>query len=72
MHENNVVELKTQRDEGSKDFLTEVLRSGAQKLLANAIEAEVNEFLSQHQKPLADGRQQYVRNGYLSERDLST
>lgn len=70
MSENNVIELKM--PEASPDMLTEIIRNGAKKLLAAAINAEVEEFLATHQKSMDDGRQQYVRNGYLPERGLQT
>ena len=70
MSENNVIELKM--PETAQDMLTEVIRSGAKKLLAAAINAEVEEFLAIHQKLMEDGRHQYVRNGYLPERDIQT
>lgn len=70
MNEDNLIELKT--PEPVSDLLTEVLRQGAKKLLALAINLEVEEFLNKHQKPLEDGRQRYVRNGYLPERGIQT
>ena len=57
----------------SEDELTEVLRSGTQKLLAQAIEAEVESFLSVYSSlSLADGRRRVVRNGYQPEREVRT
>lgn len=58
---------------GSQDSLGEILRRGAQQLLAQAIEAEVAEWIDEHQH-LKDerGRRQVVRNGYLPERKLVT
>lgn len=55
------------------DPLTEVLRSGAQRLLCEAIEAEVAQFIDQH-LDLKDerGRQRVVRNGHLPERNIQT
>jgi putative transposase len=55
------------------DVLTEVLRSGSQRLLAQAIQAEVDAYLTAHSH-LRDeaGRQQVVRNGYLPERTITT
>ena len=58
---------------GSRDVLTEILRSGAQDMLAAAIGNEVAEYLRQH----ADcrdkaGHRQVVRNGSLPERSLLT
>jgi len=54
------------------DLLSEVIRRGARDLLAMAVEAEVSEFLSMHQRSMADGKNQYVRNGYLPERGIQT
>lgn len=60
--------------EGSfQDRLSELLRAGARHLLAEAVEAEVAEFLAAFRaQRLADGRQRIVRNGYLPERELQT
>ncbi len=58
---------------GARDCLTEILRQGAQRLLAEAIEAEVAEWIGER-KHLRDatGRRQVVRNGYLPERKIVT
>jgi transposase-like protein len=57
----------------TKDVLTAVLRQGAQRLLNQAIEAEVADWLAQHQDCVdAHGRQQVVRNGHLPQRTLTT
>ena len=55
------------------DALTEVLRSGARELLQQAVEAEMAEFVAQHQE-LKDERerQRIVRNGYQPERTIQT
>ena len=51
------------------DPLTEVLRSGARTLLAQAVEAEVAALLASHADKLTeDGRQRLVRHGHLPER----
>jgi putative transposase len=56
-----------------EDVLTEVLRQGAQKLLAEAIAAEVAEFLERYQAlRTAEGQQRVVRNGRLPEREIQT
>ena len=53
------------------DVLTQVLRDGAQQMLARAIEAEVAEFLERYRFDNDDaGRQRMVRNGYLPERTI--
>ena len=55
------------------DALTVVLQEGARTLLAQAIEAEVTEFLARHSnKRDAVGHQRLVRNGYLPERTIQT
>jgi putative transposase len=55
------------------DRLTDVLRIGAARLLAAAIEAEVEAHVSAYQDlKLPDGRQRIVRHGTLPERDVQT
>lgn len=58
---------------GSKDILTDILRQGAQKMLATAIDCEVNEYLAEHAHQLdTDGKRLVVRNGYLPTREIQT
>ena len=55
------------------DQLTEVLRRGARCLLAQAVEAEVADFLGGHgELKTGDGRQRVVRHGHLPEREVLT
>src|SRR3954463_1828250 len=55
------------------DPLTEMLRSGARALLAQAVAAEVAGFLEGHTDKLTDdGRQRLVRHGHLPERAIMT
>jgi len=56
-----------------EDVLTGILREGAQKLLADAIEAEVSTYLGARQH-LRDerGHRLVVRNGHKDERKLQT
>lgn len=57
----------------SADPLTEVLRQGAQRLLTQAIEAEIAVLLAQYaDRHDPQGRQAVVRNGYLPEREVQT
>ena len=58
---------------GSQDALTELLRCGARKLLAEAIEAEVADWIDGHAH-LRDGagRRLVVRNGSSPERAIQT
>ncbi len=53
------------------DPLQEILQEGARKLLANAVEAEIQHFLSQHNDETV-GKAPVVRNGYLPERTIQT
>ena len=55
------------------DSLTDVLREGARALLAQAVEAEVADFLARHaDRTTADGRRRIVRHGHLPERSIMT
>ena len=56
-----------------RDALTEVLRSGAQKLLAEAVEAEVASYIARHANLRdQDGQRVVVRNGHKDEREIQT
>jgi putative transposase len=55
------------------DPLTELLRNGARKLIAEAVQAELTEALQQYvDQKTEDGRQRVVRNGYQPEREILT
>lgn len=55
------------------DPLTEILRNGARTLLAQAVEAEVAEFLAKHADlKTEDERARVVRHGHLPEREVVT
>ena len=55
------------------DQLTEILRNGARALLAQAVEAEVADFLGKHADlKTADGHQRVVRHGHLPKREVMT
>jgi hypothetical protein len=59
--------------EAIDDPLTAVLRSGARRLLAQAIEAEAEAFLAaMADRQLADGRARLVRHGHGPERTIQT
>lgn len=56
-----------------QDALTGILREGAQRLLAQAVEAEVDAYLEVHQDLRdARGHRLVVRNGHKDERELQT
>ncbi|TDH60098.1 IS256 family transposase [Dankookia rubra] len=55
------------------DPLTAILRSGARRLLAQAVEAEAEAFLAAMKgAPLPDGRERLVRHGHGPERQVQT
>ena len=69
--DSTVVPLR-QPDE-VEDPLTAILRSGARRLLAQAVEAEAEAFLATMQGVhLADGRERLVRHGHGPERLVQT
>ena len=71
MSENKVVPLR-QPDE-IDDPLTEILRSGARRLIAQAVEAEFDAFVASHaDDKLPDGRQRVVRHGHDPVRTIQT
>jgi putative transposase len=56
-----------------RDFLTEILREGAQRLLAEAIEAEVEEYIREHERQRDEkGHRLVVRNGHMPTREIQT
>ena len=71
MSDDTVVPLR--QPETIDDPLTAVLRSGARRLLAQAIEAEADAFLaSMRGVQLPDGRDRLVRHGHGPERLVQT
>jgi len=72
MPKDNVIDLK-KPDSFIDDPITDILRSGARKLLAQALKTEIEIFLSQYADLEDDqGRKRITRNGYLPERDIQT
>jgi transposase-like protein len=72
MPKDNVVDFK-KPETFVDDPITEVLRTGAKKLLAEALEAEIDSFLCQYRDFRDDqGRKRVVRNGHLPERSIQT
>lgn len=71
MKDSKIIELRGPA--GTQDALTDLLREGAEKLIREAVESELANFLAQYQNQrLSDGKHQVVRNGYLPERQLQT
>src|SRR5512134_2575480 len=71
MKKDTVVELRRPGQE--QDPLSAMLREGAQRLVAQAVEAEFEEFLARFgDTRAADGRLAVVRNGFQPEREILT
>jgi len=72
MSQNKIIELK-KPGEFNEDPLTELLRNGARQLISDAVEAELQDLLSQYAELKNEqGHLQIVRNGYLPERSIQT
>jgi transposase-like protein len=71
MNENRVVALRQERE--IDDPLTEILRAGGKRLIAQAVEAEFEAFLEAHADlALPDGRRRIVRHGHEPARMIQT
>ena len=71
MSDSTVVSLR--QPDAIDDPLTAVLRNGARRLLAQAIEAEADAFLAAMKGlRLPDGRDRLVRHGHGPERQVQT
>ena len=71
MNKSNVVFIQTQVS--GKADLEQLLRQGAQRMLQQAIENEVQEFVDAHGLArTSDDRQAVVRNGSLPARQIVT
>lgn len=72
MNEDSKV-VRLRQPEEIDDPLTTILRTGARRLLEQAIEAEVDAFLAAMKDlKLADGRDRIVRHGHGPERTIQT
>ena len=70
---SNTIVIPLRQPDTVDDPLTAVLRNGARRLLAQAIEAEAEAFLAEMQdRRLADGRERLVRHGHGPERLVQT
>ena len=71
MKKDTVVELR--RPAQGQDLLSTMLREGAQRLVAQAVQAEFEDFLARVSgERLEDGRAAVVRNGFQPEREILT
>ena len=72
MQKNSTV-VPLQHPDVIDDPLTAILRDGARRLLAQAVEAEAEAFLAaMNEQRLADGRARVVRHGHGPERTIQT
>ena len=70
---NTTLNVLSQPDETGTDVLTALLRNGARQLIAQAVEAELQQLLQAHEElRLPNGRKAVVRNGYLPVRSIQT
>lgn len=71
MSKNNVVVLKDR--DTLTDPLTEMLRAGAEQLIYQSVDAELQTLLAQYSdRHTAAGKAAVVRNGYLPKREIQT
>src|SRR5688572_33201740 len=65
--------LRLRQPDAIDDPLSDILRTGARKLLAQAIEIEAETYLSSMRDlKLPDGRERLVRHGHGPERTIQT
>ena len=70
MYEDTTVSLS---NPAFRDELSEVVRHGAQQIIRQAVEAELQAFVEEHSVERdARGRRAVVRNGYLPSREVLT
>jgi len=73
MNKNVISQDKNELSNEFKNSLEEILKEGACKLLKQAIENEVNEYLQQHSDARdKNGHKLVTRNGHLPERKIQT
>ena len=73
MNSDNLIALPTpETPETFGDALSDLIRRGARQIIAQAVEAELQEFLEPYRDRRDEqGRQVVVRNGYLPERTIN-
>lgn len=72
MGKSKIIELN-RPENSSKDTLTEIIRSGARRILKEALEVEIETFVQEYKDQyLSDGKRRVVRNGYHQEREIVT
>ena len=72
MEKDKVINLNRPEETGS-DVLSEIIRKGAQRILKEALEIEIETFIDKYRELRIRGnKQRIVRNGYLVEREIVT
>ena len=72
MEKDKVINLNRPEETGS-DVLSEIIRKGAQRILKEALEIEIETFIDKYRELRIRGnKQRIVRNGYLAEREIVT
>ena len=72
MKKDNVIDLSNPAS-SFNESLTEVLRAGARKLLQEALEIEIENYIDQYRELRScEGKKRVVRNGYHAERTILT
>jgi transposase-like protein len=67
----SVTEIRTKKDKNFASDLDEIAREGARRMLAQALEAEVADYIARNQERDAQGRAKVVRNGKASARKVT-
>jgi transposase-like protein len=71
MNKHNIFEFKDR--DAITDNLTKMIRTGAQQLIHQAVQVELNELLAVNAHRLtSDGKAAVIRNGYQPEREILT
>lgn len=70
---DSITEIDFKKDADTWSLIEKTLREGAQKMLQQALENEISEFLTKHAQNVDEnGHKQVVKNGYHRERDIVT
>ena len=72
MGKNTTTEMTFQEECENWSILEKVLREGARRMLKQALENEIEEYLMKHSKTDENGHRLVVRNGYHPQRNIVT
>lgn len=67
----DLIELRTDENEDFASDLDEIAREGARRMLAEALEAEVADYIARNQERDEHGRARVVRNGKARPRKVT-